>query len=51
MTLLESLQWWVGFNEGDLEIVRLKVYKILNFEFFSLKIQLNKKIQLENDFG
>jgi hypothetical protein len=23
---------WVGFNEGDLEIFRCKVWKILNFE-------------------
>jgi hypothetical protein len=24
--------WWVGFNEGDLEIVRSQVQDILNFE-------------------
>ncbi len=23
---------WVGFNEGDLEIFRLEVWEILNFE-------------------
>jgi hypothetical protein len=34
----------VGFNEVDLEILRPKVWEILNFEYFlSLKIQLNYK--------
>jgi hypothetical protein len=33
LVLLESPHW-VGFNEGDLEIFRPNVDKILNFEFF-----------------
>jgi hypothetical protein len=47
LVLLESLNW-VRFNEGDLEILKPKVQKILNFEsFFSLEIELNYK----NGFG
>jgi hypothetical protein len=43
LVLLERPKW-VKFNEGHLEIFRLKVWETLNFDFFlSLKIQLDYK--------
>jgi hypothetical protein len=43
LVLLERPEW-IGFNEGDLKILKSKVWEILNFEFFwSLKIQLYYK--------
>jgi len=33
LVLLKS-PYWVGFNEGDLEVFRLKSQERLNFEFF-----------------
>ncbi len=48
----KSPWWWVGFNEGDLEIFRPEVwnFEILNFEeFFSVYIQLDYKRWLYNE--
>jgi hypothetical protein len=42
LVLLENPKW-VEFNEGNLEILRPKMWEILNFDFFSLKFEWNYK--------
>jgi hypothetical protein len=42
LVLLEN-PWWIGSNEGDLEILDLRCEKYWILNFFSLKIQLNYK--------
>jgi len=62
LVLLESSQWWARFNEGDLEKKkekkkkkkRLKVWEILNFEYFfviknSIKLPPKKRFWKEKN--